>query len=560
MKTGKISLRSKAILSILVMATILIFSAAYISYLYYSDTMDAYYKDVTMNVAETVAAVVPAESIESYRDAAMEVYWENPAQEFETWEDYEAYLAQFAHIIDDSYMAIYDELIEIRDTNELLYLYICYMDPVTMTGVYLIDADDSDYACPIGTWDIIYEENYEAMTHPEAGFPAYITQTEDYGWLSSAGAAILTESGEVVGHVFVETSVDEMMNDRSEFLMSLVCLLGIATLVLLLLFIYLTNRAIVRPIGVITKETREFIAHKQSPTQNLLQIRTRDELQELAGSVHQMQVDILSYIQDLTSVTAEKERVATELNVARSIQEGMLPCLFPAFPERKELDIYATITPAKEMAGDFYDFFLVDEDHMALVMADVSGKGVPAALFMIVSRTLIKNTAQAGLSPKEILEKVNNQLCENNEGDLFVTVWIGIYEISTGNMLCANAGHEYPIISRQGGEFELLKDKHGFVLGGMENMRYSEYALHLDVGDRLFLYTDGIPEATDKQELLFGNERMLASLNRHRHGTTRQQLEGMIEEVDAFVGDAPQFDDITMIAFQRAESPETETK
>lgn len=146
----------------------------------------------------------------------------------------------------------------------------------------------------------------------------------------------------------------------------------------------------------------------------------------------------------------------------------MLPCIFPAFPERHEFDIYASMTPAKEVGGDFYDFFLVDDDHLALVMADVSGKGVPAALFMMISKTLLKSAAQSGLSPKAVLEKVNDQLCENNEAEMFVTVWLGILEISTGKMKCANAGHEYPAIMRKGGSFELFKDKHGFVLAGME--------------------------------------------------------------------------------------------
>lgn len=168
--------------------------------------------------------------------------------------------------------------------------------------------------------------------------------------------------------------------------------------------------------------------------------------------------------------------------MATQIQSSMLPCIFPAFPERGEFDVYASMTPAKEVGGDFYDFFLVDEDHLALVIADVSGKGVPAALFMVIAKTLLKNRAQMGASPKEILETVNNQLCENNDAEMFVTVWLGIYEISTGRVTAANAGHEYPAIRRKGGAFELFRDKHGFVLAGMENMRYREYEFTLADG------------------------------------------------------------------------------
>lgn len=244
---------------------------------------------------------------------------------------------------------------------------------------------------------------------------------------------------------------------------------------------------------------------------------------------------------------------AAELNVATNIQASMLPCIFPAFPERDEFNIYASMTPAKEVGGDFYDFFLVDEEHLAMVMADVSGKGVPAALFMVIAKTLIKNAAQIGLSPKEVLEKVNNQLCENNEAEMFVTVWLGILNIQTGDMVCANAGHEYPAIRRQGGKFELFKDRHGFVLAGMECSKYREYEMHLDKGDTLFVYTDGVPEATNASNELFANDRMIEALNKKDDSTSEEILMHVKESVDEFVGHAPQFDDLTMLAIQMNE-------
>lgn len=246
----------------------------------------------------------------------------------------------------------------------------------------------------------------------------------------------------------------------------------------------------------------------------------------------------------------EKERIGAELHVATQIQSSMLPCVFPAFPEREEFDIYASMNPAKEVGGDFYDFFLVDDNHLALVMADVSGKGVPAALFMMITRTLIKNVAQSGLSPRTVLEKVNNLLLENNEAEMFVTVWLGIYEISTGRLTAANAGHEYPAIKRADGTFDLFKDKHGFVLAGMENTRYREYELELGVGDVLFVYTDGVAEATDASDNLYGTERMLDALNRKKDDAPEELLQEVKADIDAFVGDAMQFDDITMLALK----------
>ncbi|MEG1431254.1 MAG: PP2C family protein-serine/threonine phosphatase, partial [Oscillospiraceae bacterium] len=205
----------------------------------------------------------------------------------------------------------------------------------------------------------------------------------------------------------------------------------------------------------------------------------------------------------------------------------------------------------KEVGGDFYDFFLLDDDRLALVMADVSGKGVPAALFMVIAKTLLKNVAQTGLSPKQVLEKVNNQLCVGNDAEMFVTVWLGVMEISTGKLVAANAGHEFPVIKRADGDYQLIRDKHGFVLSGMEGSRYTEYELQLDPGDKLFLYTDGVPEATDANNELFGNDRMLESLNRHKDENCESLLHNVKLDVENFVGSAPQFDDITMLSLER---------
>jgi sigma-B regulation protein RsbU (phosphoserine phosphatase) len=235
--------------------------------------------------------------------------------------------------------------------------------------------------------------------------------------------------------------------------------------------------------------------------------------------------------------------------VAAKIQADMVPTNFEDF-NRREFDIYATMTPAKEVGGDFYDFFFVDENHVALVMADVSGKGVPAALFMMISKTLIKSAAQTGLQPKEIFEKVNNQLCENNEAEMFVTSWIGILEISTGKMKCANAGHEYPAVRKKNGPFGLFKDRHGFVLAGMENSRYREYELDLEPGDAVFVYTDGVAEATDGSQELYGTDRMIGALNRKPDVSCKELLELVHRDVDSFVGEAPQFDDITMLCLE----------
>ncbi len=243
----------------------------------------------------------------------------------------------------------------------------------------------------------------------------------------------------------------------------------------------------------------------------------------------------------------DKQQIESELNVATQIQTSMLPRIFPAFPEQKEFDIYASMNPAKEVGGDFYDFFLVDQDHLAVVIADVSGKGVPAALFMVIAKTLIKDHAQSGDSPELVFTEVNDLLCESNDEGMFVTAWMGVLEISTGNLTYVNAGHNPPLMKKAGGEYEYLRGRSGLVLAGMEGLRYRANTVEMAPGDAIFLYTDGVTEATDKNNRLYGEERLADALNRHKELAPEALLGAVKADVKAFVGEAPQFDDITMV-------------
>ena len=274
------------------------------------------------------------------------------------------------------------------------------------------------------------------------------------------------------------------------------------------------------------------------------------EVSSLTRTCIDMVKDIETRTENLRSVTAEKERIGTELDVASNIQRDMLPRIFPPFPERSEIDLYASMTPAREVGGDFYDFYLIDHDHLALTIADVSGKGVPASLFMVISKTLLQNHAQMGGTPMEILSYVNHQLCQNNDSYMFCTVWLGILDLTNGHLIAANAGHEYPAIKRRDGSFELLKDKHDPPLGLRDGLPYHEYELDLEPGDILFQYTDGVTEATDAAEELFGEERLTAALNECEDTNVKDTVERIYGSINAFVKDAPQFDDITMLCIR----------
>ncbi len=280
-----------------------------------------------------------------------------------------------------------------------------------------------------------------------------------------------------------------------------------------------------------------------------IEVKTGDEIETLADAFNQMTASLKTYIHDLTAVTAEKERIGAELNVATQIQHDMLPCIFPAFPERHEFDIYATMDPAKEVGGDFYDFFMVDDTHLAVVMADVSGKGVPAALFMVIAKTIIKNQALTGEPLAQVFDRANDQLCENNGEGLFVTAFMGLLDINSGDFTFVNAGHNAPLLRRRGREYEYLKMDPGFVLAGLEGMRYESDRLRLEPGDTLFLYTDGVTEALDPNEELFGEDRLKAALNRDE--AKELKMNELLPYIRAalrnFADGAEQADDITML-------------
>ena len=269
------------------------------------------------------------------------------------------------------------------------------------------------------------------------------------------------------------------------------------------------------------------------------------------GEASQYGVVLMSLIVMYCVISNVKSRklaaTETELNMATEIQTGSLPTIFP---DRPEFDLYASMDPAKEVGGDFYDFFQIDDDHLAIVIADVSGKGVPAALFMMSSKIYINDHATIGGTPAEILGRVNKLVCANNNAHMFVTVWLGILEISTGKLTSASAGHEYPMVNLNG-KYEILKDKHGLAIGAMDIAKYKNTEIQLKKGDSIFVYTDGVAEATDANNELFGTDRTVEALNAVPKGASQKEvLAGVRAAVDAFVKEAPQFDDLTMVGLK----------
>ncbi|MBR5419593.1 MAG: SpoIIE family protein phosphatase [Lachnospiraceae bacterium] len=274
-------------------------------------------------------------------------------------------------------------------------------------------------------------------------------------------------------------------------------------------------------------------------------IESNDEISDLAESFNEMSASLQAHIHDLTKLTAETERLNTELSIATHIQSGMLPTNFPKW---KNINLHASMQPAREVGGDFYDFFFINPDNLALVMADVSGKGVPAALFMVITKTLLKNSVLTGRTPAHVLEDTNRHLCQNNDSELFVTAWLGILNLKSGVLSYANAGHEYPALKHAQGDYELMMEESFPPLAAMEDTRYKANNICLLPGDKLFLYTDGLPDAKNPAGKRYGISAMLETMNRHASLMPEEFLAAIKKDIDSYAEGAEPFDDLTMLS------------
>ena len=537
-------------LNALVIAIILALSAGLtaIAYEMNGSRVDRYFKTATTNYADTVAAfldgdwfghflgMIRSEEFQTLRERAVREQNEDLVRDW---------LAEKGEL--ETYTRVSETLREYRDRLSAKYIYTLAYDGESAMSI--IDPDEGllNIGSISGAADVF--RGYTGTERVEAT----VSRTEDYGWLCSAYDPIMNAKGEPVAHVGVDIEMNAVMAERRAFLIQMIVYAVILLALSVAACVHQMHRIAVRPLEMLSDATRGFTEHDHAITKAdiiSLPITANNEIGDLYRVIRAMQGRIVEYLDNLTRVTAERERIGAELSIATQIQADMLPRVFPPFPGRHDLDIYATMNPAKEVGGDFYDFFLIDEDHLGLVMADVSGKGVPAALFMVNAKTLIENRAMMGGTPAEILAHVNAQLCEGNEAELFVTVWLAIVELSTGKGMAANAGHEHPALRRANGTYELVEYRHSPALAVMEGLRFREHSFELHPGDSIFVYTDGVTEATDPDNRLFGTERMLEALNRAPDADPKTLLENVQTAIDGFVAEAPQFDDITMLCMQ----------
>ncbi len=459
------------------------------------------------------------------------------AQYTKTWEADEYYreMEKYLHHIEEYSNAAYIYIAVPNEDKTMRYVY----DSDTYIG-------DSD---PISA---SFEEIWKAYIEGERPSSYLVRKSKKYGYLTSSCLPVKDSTGEVVALLFVDTHMSDILAHLNKFIFNMI----VISLILLVLFCasnwFVMRKNFIDPVMQIRTSLGNFAQNTGQVDDSLTAIKTGDEIEDLAISVYDMEKEIVSYIDNIQKITAEKERISAELSVASHIQADMLPKIFPPFPDRKEFDIYASMTPAKAVGGDFYDFFFIDDDHFALVMADVAGKGIPASLFMVITKTLIKyrTVMDKKYSTAEILYDVNNQLCENNDTEMFATVWFCILQISTGKGTVSNAGHEHPAIKKADGSFELKKYRHSAAVATFPGLVFEEHDIQLEPGDCIFVYTDGVAEATSADVELYGTDRLLEALNKEPDADAKGLLTNVKKDIDKFVGEAPQFDDITMLGFR----------
>ena len=500
----------------------------------FSDAFDAEYSNTTYHIADTAASLVNGDHIEEYLAG-------------EQTEEY-------------------------ARTRRILNAYCNRMN---VSLVYVIKVDQSDYESFVSVFNAVdnsvdnshyeewelghprettndeYREAYREIYENESPFEIIYRLNPGQGLRPHITMIVPIDNDE--GKVSALLCVQRPISELASVILSFVSYIIIASLVLVLVVaqfvVRFLRKWVVKPIRKISIEATRF-AKENTKGEELGDVSKFEEIYNLSRSIDKMETDMVNYIDNLTTVTAERERIGTELNFAKQIQFSSLPTKFPAFPDREEFDVYAYMKPAKEVGGDFYNFVLVDDDHLAVWIGDVSDKGVPAALFMMSINIMINIRTCMGGTPSEIMAFVNDNICEHNGENMFITIWLGILEISTGRLTFVNAGHEDMAVYHKGGKFELYKTKHNIAVGIQPGMVYKDFDMQLGRGDKIFIYTDGVPEATDPYNMLFSTNRMLSALNERKDRTPQECLEIVHNRIKEFVGDRTQFDDLTMVGLE----------
>ena len=511
-----------------VIGLIMLLSAAIgtVGYFEFAGALKQQYMEIANGIAEYAALSMDPETLEQYLETKT---------------------------ADEAYNSTREQLQHTADAEDCSVIYVAkvHTDTKEREYIYNVVSKASGFSpYEIGFRDTVNDEFlkvYDSILKGETQLHNFMYSRK--GYTTSVYPVEDADSG-VVAIVGVVKNMDLLTSAKNSYICQIILIEALIAILSGVVWVVYMRRRIVVPVQQLSEAALNMVEHLEDGNSPELVVKHDDELRELADSFATMYREVGAYIAKLETVTAEKERIGVELDVAAKIQSSMLPCIFPAFPDRNEFDIYATMDPAKEVGGDFYDFFMVDADHLAFVVADVSGKGVPAALFMVIGKTLIKDHTGLHDDLGEVFTEVNNILCASNSEEMFITAFEGVLNLKTGELRYVNAGHEIPFLCRKGGVFEPYKVRAGFVLAGMQGIRYRAGSIQLEPGDKVFQYSDGIPEAINSEKAPYGMKRLESVLAKNSEKAPSELLPLVKADVDAFVGDADQFDDITMLCIE----------
>ena len=547
-----VSLRIKAFKVILAGSLLLILAGIAAGLLLHTYTSLRHYKDEAQHLLDTIMALEDDAYIEKIFRETKEIY-ENLPEDVRQDQMSDAFFDAFTSLLDDDFLAARDILVKFREETKQRNMFLMFMDKEHEAVVYVVDGDEDEWAYLPGQWTNADVAATEAIA--DSSWRLAITHQDQYGWIGSVAEPIYAQDGELIGYAVADMDLNDFRKNMLSFLVILVPVAVIIVVLLALLFSELLKKHIIIHLVSMAAAAQEYtqmdkveLEEETSSVFEPLRIETNDEMEELWKSMTVMENDVKESIIRLREITAAKERLDAELGIAASIQMGLLP---DKFPDSTEYDLFASMDPAKEVGGDLYDFFMVDDTHLALVIADVSGKGISAALFMVVAKTLIRNLAeQEAKDPAQIFTLVNRKLMEVNRARLFVTAWLGILDLKTGTVAYVDAGHEYPAVRRAGGKFVLFPDKHCIPLAASKKAVFRSDEFTLESGDTLFVYTDGVPEANNEAGQLMGTDRMLEILNRMPDASPREVIENVQSGMAEYVKTAEQFDDTTMLCIR----------
>ncbi len=545
----------KFVTGFLVLGILICAVSSGVGYSQYKSLIQKQYNDMAYQCAEVAISYMEQETLESYVEL-VKGYRDGTVPEE----------ALRVHIESEEYTGTVAKLATLRqamNANDIFFVYVDREELLSYDGdsegwiplSYLFDCYTvEEYSYVLGDTGSINPEYIDEATeilNTGVKSDSYFISEGDYGYNTSALVPVMDAKGTVIALVGVEVPMSTITEALRQYITYAILITVMLVSIFIVVYMVYWYRTVIMPIDKIAAAAAGFIENESRISESLSQIKTKDEIQNLAESILKMQTDINDYINNITHITAEKERISAEMNVATNIQLSMLPSVFPAFPERPEFDIYAKLEVASEMDGDFYDFFLVDQTHLAVVIGEIMGQGVPAALLMMITRTLIKNYSQLGYSPARVFAEANNQLSENNEG-MTATAFLGVIDLVSGEFTYVNAAHNIPLLKHAGGEFDWLPTEDCFTLGIMEGVPYWQQSVHLVQGDLLFLYTNGLVKAENPAHTQYGLEQMQMRLN-HVLGEVydlEQIAKAMEQDVEDFREGVPRQKDITMLLFR----------